>query len=30
MMGNLGMPGKKKAARKAMRKENLPKERPER
>lgn len=29
MMGNLGMPGKKKAAKKAIRKENLPKQRPE-
>jgi hypothetical protein len=30
LRGNLGMPGKKKAAKKAMRKENLPKDRPER
>jgi hypothetical protein len=28
MMGNMGMPGKKKNARKAMRKENIPTQRP--
>jgi hypothetical protein len=28
MMGNMGMPGKKKNARKAMRKDNIPTQRP--